>query len=43
MRANLNNLKNRSKEMQVDEALSLVRTLATRPKLTTPSVLLAAI
>lgn len=43
MRTDLDNLKNRSNEMQVDEALSYVRTLATRPKLTTPSVLLAAI
>ena len=36
-------LKRNSKDMQVDEALVYIRTLATRPQLTTPSVLLAAI
>ena len=43
MRTDLDDLKNGSKEMQVGEALSYVRTSATRPKLTTPSVLLAGI
>ncbi|XP_052078011.1 uncharacterized protein LOC127715945 [Mytilus californianus] len=43
MRQDLDELKNKSKDIQVDEALSYVRTLAARPKLTTPGVLLAAI
>ncbi|CAG2202826.1 unnamed protein product [Mytilus edulis] len=43
MRQDLDELKKNSKVLQVDEALSYVRTLAARPKLTTPGVLLAAI
>ena len=37
----LDDLRNKSKDLQVVEALSYVRTLAARPKLTTPGVLLA--
>jgi hypothetical protein len=40
-RQNLDDLRNKSKDLQVDEALSYVRTLAARPKLITPGVLLA--
>ena len=36
-------LKNKRVDMQIDEALSNIRTLASRPKLTSPCVLLAAI
>ncbi|CAC5388722.1 unnamed protein product [Mytilus coruscus] len=44
MRQDLDALKNKSKDMQGDDALQYVRTLASRPKLTSnPSVLLAAI
>ncbi|CAC5370303.1 unnamed protein product [Mytilus coruscus] len=44
MRQDLDALKNKSKDMLVDEALQNVRTLASRPKLTSnPRVLLAAI
>ncbi|CAC5409138.1 unnamed protein product [Mytilus coruscus] len=43
MRQDLDELKKNSNDLQVDEALSYVRTLAARPKLSTPGVLLAAI
>ncbi|XP_076093963.1 uncharacterized protein LOC143064766 [Mytilus galloprovincialis] len=43
MRQDLDELKKNSKVLKVDEALSYVRTLAARPKLTTPGVLLADI
>jgi hypothetical protein len=40
MRQDLDDLKNKSKDLQVDEALSYVRTIEARPKLTTLGVLL---
>ena len=40
-RQDLDDLRTKSKDRQVDEALSYVRTLAARPKLTTPGVLFA--
>ena len=43
MRQDLDALKNQKDGVQVDEALATVRTLASRPKLTSPNVLMAAI
>lgn len=43
MRQDLDALKNLKDGVQVDEALATVRTLASRPKLTSPNVLMAAI
>lgn len=43
MRKDLDALKNRKEELHIDEALATVRTLASRPKLTSPNVLLAAV
>lgn len=43
LREDLDALKRYSKDMHLDEALSYVRTLASRPKLTTPSIFLAAV
>ena len=43
MRQDLDDLKNKAKDLQVDEALSYVRTIEARPKLTTLGVLLAAV
>ena len=43
MRSDLEALKSRREGLQVDEALSNVRSLASRPNLTSPNVLMAAI
>jgi hypothetical protein len=43
MRSDLDALRSRRETMQVDEALSNVRSLASRPNLTSPDVLMAAI
>jgi hypothetical protein len=43
MRTDLEALKSRREGLQVDEALSNVRSLASRPNLTSPNVLMAAI
>lgn len=43
MRQDLDDLKNKSKDLQVDEALSYVRTIEARPKLTTLGVLFVAV